>query len=161
MKNNQLASIKETKVIMINRVQFSIEIKADKVDIWKTLWDDNSYRDWAGVFFEGSYLTSDNWVEKSKVLFLGPDENGIYSIIETHIPNKTISFKHIGNVVNGEEQPIDAQTEKWSGCTETYSLSEGKNSIKLTVEIDILDEHLDFMNKSFPKALEKIKENCS
>ncbi len=145
---------------MIHRVKFSIDIKAEKSDIWKALWNDNSYREWAGVFFAGSYMVSDNWQEKSKVLFLGPDESGIYSLIETHVPNKIISFKHIGNVVNGEEQPIDDETKKWSGCTETYTLTEGKSSVQLTVEIDILDEHLDFMNKTFPKALEKIKENC-
>jgi hypothetical protein len=146
---------------MINRLEFSIKIKADKSKIWKVLWDENSYRDWASVFFEGSYAKTNNWEEGSTVLFLAPDQSGIYSIIEAHIPNKTIRFKHIGNVLNGEKQPIDEESKKWSGATEIYSLIEGLDSNTLTVEIDVLDEHLDFMTNTFPKALEKVKNNCN
>ena len=146
---------------MINRLQFSIDIKAEKTKIWKALWDENSYRDWAKVFFEGSYAVTDTWKEGSKVLFLVPDQSGIYSIIETHIPNKVMQFKHIGNVIKGKEQPIDDETRKWSGATEIYTLTEGTDSITLTIEIDVLDEHLEFMTNTLPKALEKVKENCS
>ena len=145
---------------MINRLQFSIDIKAEKTKIWKALWNESSYRDWASVFFEGSYAIADNWEEGSKVLFLSPDQSGIYSIIETHIPNKTIMFKHIGSVLKGEEQPIDDETKTWSGATETYTLTEGTDCNILTVEIGVLDEHLNFMTITFPKALEKVKNNC-
>ncbi|GAA4271802.1 hypothetical protein U6A24_14525 [Aquimarina gracilis] len=145
---------------MINRLQFSIDIEAEKTKIWEALWDKDSYRDWTSVFFEGSYAITDNWEEGSKVLFLSPDQNGIYSIIQTHIPNKIMKFQHIGNVINGKEQPLDHETKKWSGTTEVYTLSEGKEGITLSVEIDVLDEHLEFMKKIFPKALEKVKDNC-
>ncbi|MEW7291334.1 hypothetical protein [Aquimarina sp. 2304DJ70-9] len=145
---------------MINRLQFSIDIKAGKTKIWEALWNENSYRDWTSVFFEGSYAITENWKEGSKVLFLSPDQSGIYSIIETHIPNKIIIFKHIGNVVKGKEQPIDDETKKWSGAAEIYALTEGTDYNTLTVEIDVLDEHLDFMTARFPKALETIKNNC-
>jgi hypothetical protein len=145
---------------MINRLRFSIDIKAEKSKIWEVLWNESAYRDWANVFFEGSYAITDNWEEGSKVLFLSPDQSGIFSIIETHIPNKIIKFKHIGNVVKGKEQLIDEKTKTWSGATEIYSLTEGKDSNTLSVEIDVLDEHLDFMTITFPKALEKIKNNC-
>ena len=144
----------------INRLKFSIEINADKSTIWEALWNDDSYRDWASVFFEGSYAISDNWKEGSTVFFLAPDQSGIYSIIEKHIPNSLMAFKHIGNVVKGKEQPIDEDTKKWSGAKETYTLNETDNGIELTVEIDILDEHLDFMSSTLPKALEKVKQNC-
>lgn len=70
-------------------------------------------------------------------------------------------FKHIGNVVKGKEQPIDDETKTWSGATEIYTLTEGTDSNTLTVEIDVLDEHLNFMTITFPKALEKVKNNCS
>lgn len=146
---------------MLKRIEFSIEIKAEKTTIWKALWNQSSYREWASVFFEGSYAVTDNWEEGSKVHFLAPDQSGIYSVIEKHIPNKIIRFKHIGNVLKGKELPIDIETKKWSGATEIYSLTEGKNSCTLTVNIDIMDEHLEFMTKTFPKALEKIKNNCS
>lgn len=146
---------------MLNRLHFSIDIKADKTVIWKALWNEDFYRDWASVFLEGSYAITDKWKENSKVQFLAPDKSGIYSIIETHIPNKVMKFKHLGNVVKGQEQPIDDETKKWSGATEIYTLSDGNEINKLTVEIDVMDEHLDFMKSTFPIALEKIKTNCS
>ena len=141
----------------INRLKFSIEIHAEKSKIWKALWDEHSYREWASVFFEGSYIVADNWQEGSKVFFLSPDQSGIYSTIETHIPNEMIEFKHIGNVVDGKEQPLDEETRKWSGATEMYSLTEGPDFNTLTIEIDVMDEHLDFMKTTLPKALEKMK----
>lgn len=146
---------------MINRLEFSIDIEADKTTIWKALWDENSYRDWAAVFFAGSYAITDNWKEGTKVHFLGPDKSGIYSMIEKHIPNKIIQFKHIGKVLEGKEQDIDKETQKWTGATEIYSLSKAEGSNILTVKIDVLDEHLEFMKKTFPKALKRIKNNCS
>ena len=146
---------------MIHRLEFSVEIKAEKTSIWKALWNDNSYRKWASVFFEGSYAVSDNWKEGSIVHFLGPDQSGIYSIIEKHIQNKIIRFKHIGSVVNGKERPIDNESKKWSGATEVYTLTETNDTRILAVEIDVLDEHLEFMTNTFPLALEKIKNNCS
>ena len=145
---------------MINRLQFSIDIKADKTKIWKALWDDKYYRDWAAVFYEGSYHVTDNWEEGNKIMFLAPDQNGIYSTIEKHIPNKIIKFKHIGSVLNGEMQPVNDETENWSGATEIYSLKENSDFITLLVEIDVLDEHVEFMSAKFPEALEKIKKNC-
>jgi hypothetical protein len=146
---------------MINRLKFSIDIKAEKTTIWKALWNESSYRDWASVFAEGSYAISENWEEGSKVHFLAPDQSGIYSIIETHIPNKMMMFKHIGNVVKGKEQPIDNESQKWSGATEIYTLTDGADTNTLTVDIDVLDEHLEFMSERLPKALEKIKNNCN
>lgn len=145
----------------INRLQFSIDIKAEKTRIWEALWNENSYKDWASVFFEGSYAVTNNWKEGSKVLFLSPDQSGIYSIIKKHIPNKIMMFEHRGNVIKGKEQPIDDETKKWSGATEMYTLSEGTDFNTLTVDIDVLDEHLNFMKNTFPKALKKIKDNCS
>ena len=142
----------------INRLEFSIDIKAPKPNIWKALWKDHSYREWAKVFYKGSYVSADNWSEGSTVHFLGPDRTGIYSEILFHTPHKIIQFKHIGTVAKGKEQPIDEETKKWSGTLETYSLMEEKDAATLTIEIDILDKHLDFMKDKLPLAMERIKQ---
>lgn len=145
---------------MIHRLHFSIDIPAEKAVIWNALWDESSYRKWAGVFFEGSYAVTDQWKEGSVVQFLAPDQSGIYSRIEKHIPTEIIQFRHIGSVKEGKEQSIDEKAESWSGATEVYQLIEGEDMNTLTVEIDVMDEHLEFMTKIFPKALEVVKENC-
>lgn len=141
----------------MHRLNFSIDIKVSKAKIWEILWNDNSYRIWASIFFEGSYLVAKNWEEGSKVLFLAPDQSGIYSLIVKHIPNQIIQFQHIGTVLKGQEQPIDEETKKWSGATEIYSVSEGTTHYTLTIELDVMEEHLDFMTDKLPKALKKIK----
>ena len=87
---------------MINRLQFSIDIEAEPIKIWKALWKDSCYREWVSLFEEGSYIKVDNWEEGSKILFLSPDQSGIHSLIEKHIPNKIIRFKHLGKVVKEE-----------------------------------------------------------
>ena len=112
------------------------------------------------MFFEGSYVITDNWKENSTVLFLSPNKNGIYSIIEKHTPNKIMSFKHISTVINKQKQPIDDETKKWTGATETYTLTEELDYNKLSVKIDVLDEHLNFMKDTFPIALKKVKNKC-
>ncbi len=143
----------------MNRLHFSIDIKAPKAKIWNALWNDHCYRDWASVFFEGSYFVCDQWKEGHTILFLDPDQNGIYSIIETLIPEQLIQFKHIGTVKKGEQMPIDDDSKVWSGATEQYSITEGEHSNTLHVAIDVMDEHLDFMKKTFPLALKKIAQN--
>ena len=159
LKHDKVKEITSNNNTKINRLQFSIDIKADKEKIWNALWDDIHYRDWSGVFNEGSHYVVDNWKEGSKIMFLASDQSGIYSIIEKHVPNRTIQFKHIGNVVNGKEQHIVDEAIEWSGATETYSLKEGSGFFTLLVEIDVLDEHVEFMSTKLPIALEKIKKN--
>ena len=143
--------------MITKRLYFSIDIKAEPKAIWKSLWDDHTYRQWATVFFEGSYIVAKNWKEGNKVLFLSKDQSGIYSKIVKHVPNKIIEFRHIGKVLNGKEQALDEETKKWTGATEIYRLTEVKNYYTLSIELDVMDEHLEFMKEKMPVALEKIK----
>lgn len=144
----------------INRLEFSIDIQAKSNKIWEALWNDASYRDWVSVFFEGSYALTDNWKEGTTVLFLVPDQSGIYSLIEEHIPNKVIRFKHIGSVKEGIKLPLDDESKAWTGSTESYRLIKKANHITLKVDIDVLEEHTAFMSKTFPKALNIVKANA-
>jgi hypothetical protein len=147
--------------MQLNRLVYSINIKADQNKIWNILWNENSYKNWANVFFEGSYIVADDYEVGSTVLFLDPDQNGIYSNIIEHIPNLTILFKHNGAVQKGEKQAIDEESKKWSGALERYTVTNENIGIsKLTIKIDVLDEHLEFMTEKLPKALARIEELC-
>lgn len=159
IEHEEVKNITANNKTMINRLKFSIDIKANKEKIWEALWNDTHYREWSGVFGEGSHYVVENWKVGSKIMFLASDKSGIYSIIERYVPNKTIQFKHIGKVVNGQEQLVDDEAKKWSGAIESYSLKEGSGFFTLLIEIDVLDEHLEFMSIKLPIALEKIKEN--
>ena len=82
----------------------------------------------------------------------------MYSRIEKIEPGKFMSFKHLGVVKNGEEQPHDEETKKWSGSMENYMLNDLDGYTELTVEIDITEDHVDYFRKTFPEALKKVKE---
>lgn len=146
----------------MKKLQFSIDIKAPKEQVWKILWNDDTYRKWSSAFMEGSYAVS-NWDEGDRVLFLAPDGGGMFSTIERKIPNEFMSFKHLGIIKNGKEEPESEESRKLSGAMEHYKLQEVGGITKLKVEVDVDDlgtgfDHEEMMNKAFPKALEKIKE---
>ena len=141
----------------MEKIKFSAKIKAPREKVWNVLWDDTTYRMWTSAFSEGSYAVSD-WKEGSKVLFLSADGNGMYSTVVKSIPNEFISFKHLGEVKNGKEEPLNEETKKWSGSFENYTLKEAGEETELTIEMDIAEDYFDYFNKTFPKALEKIKE---
>src|SRR6185436_21158798 len=99
----------------MKNLNFSINIKSPKEKVWSVLWDDLTYRKWTSVFSPGSYAVSD-WKEGSKVMFLSPNGEGMFSNIARLIPNELMSFKHLGTVKDGKEQPESEETKKWSGA---------------------------------------------
>ncbi|MCH5718464.1 SRPBCC family protein [Niabella hibiscisoli] len=49
-------------------LSFSIIISAPLEKVWKTLWDDDTYRKWTAPFNPGSYMESD-WQVGAKPCF--------------------------------------------------------------------------------------------
>ncbi len=141
----------------MKKLQLTKEIHANREKVWNVLWDDASYRAWTSVFSEGSYAKTD-WKEGGKVLFLSADGGGMYSQIEKKNENEFMSFKHLGVVKNGVEQPLDDETRKWSGAMENYRLKQNGDNTTLTVEMDITEEFEEYFKEKFPKALDKVKE---
>jgi uncharacterized protein YndB with AHSA1/START domain len=141
----------------MNRLNFKIIISAPAEKVWRTLWDEESYKVWTSIFSEGSYAVSD-WNEGSKILFLGPDGNGLSSIIEKKTTNEYISFKHLSTVAKGKEEQESAESKKWSGAHENYILKEDNGKTTLKVELDTTNDFVDYFNEKFPEALNKVKE---
>ncbi|HEV7379152.1 MAG TPA: hypothetical protein VGN64_05115, partial [Dyadobacter sp.] len=64
----------------------------------------------------------------------------------------------LGYLRNTEEQPLDLESELWTGSRESYFLTETPTGTHLKVELDNQKEYGDQMNKSFPAALQILKE---
>ena len=137
--------------------EFSIEIDARKENVWFALWDDYHYRLWTSVFCEGSYAVTD-WNEGSKVHFLTPGGEGMYSEITLLKPNNKMYFTHKGELRNFEELPLDEKSSLWSGARENYSLTENDGVTTLKVVMDLVDEHVDYFSSTFPAGLAKVKD---
>ncbi|MBI2019869.1 SRPBCC domain-containing protein [Candidatus Daviesbacteria bacterium] len=137
----------------MQKLSFSIEINAPAEKVWNILWEDATFTDWTSVFAEGSYAVSD-WKEGSKIQFIDPNENaGMSSVIEKLVPNQFMSFRHITEIKDGQEQP----PKEWSGAHENYTLEENEGITKLTVDLDTIDEYKEMFEDKFPKALERVK----
>ena len=140
----------------MEKLNFTIRIHASAEKVWNTLWEDETYRKWTAVFAEGSYALSD-WKEGSRVKFLNGKGDGMYSTIDKSIPEKFISFRHLGEIKDGVEQPVDL-SQHWSGALENYTLEETNGITDLRVDIDVLESHAEYFKSKFPAALLKLKE---
>ena len=138
-------------------LEFKIRIKASAEKVWKVLWDDETYRKWSGSFCEGSYAVSD-WNQGDKIHFMSPSGEGMNSIIEKKIENEYMAFKHIGELKDFKELPIDEETKKWSGAMETYRLTPDDGFTDLVTQVDVVEKYIDYFKEAFPRGLEMVKE---
>lgn len=141
----------------MEKLVFNIDIKASKEEIWKVLWEDETYRKWTSSFCGESYVQT-SWNEGDKIYFLGEGGEGMNSLIETKIPNEYMAFKHMGEIKDFKEVPPNEETLKWVGAMETYRLIQKGDVVSLHVEVDVIDKHIDFFKEAFPKGMETIKE---
>lgn len=138
-------------------LEFTIKIKGSAEKVWDVLWKEETYKKWTSVFCEGSYTISE-WNQGDKIHFMSPNGEGLYSVIETKTPNEYMAFKHLGEMKNFEELPIDEETKKWTGAMETYRLIPEEEFTTLIAQVDVVEKYLDYFKETFPKGLEKVKE---
>ena len=142
---------------MLKKINFSVDITAPREKVWEVLWQDKTYRAWTKVFSEESHAISD-WKEGSSIQFLDGNGNGMFSRIGAKKANEFMSFEHLGVLKNGIEQPLDEQTKTWSGSKEEYTLSGEGNQTHLEVHLDTDENFESYFSKTFPLALQKVKE---
>lgn len=133
--------------------RFKIAIDAPREKVWNILWGDTTYPAWTAIFSEGSHARTD-WKKGSKVLFLDGKNDGMVSTVAENIPNEFMSFKHLGVVKNGVEGP----PQEWDGNIENYTLKTINGKTELIVDMEAPEEFKDYFQKTFPKALDKVKE---
>ena len=140
------------------KVNFSAAIHAPKQRVWYVLWEKSFYEQWTRLFAEGSTVKTDGWKEGSMVQFLGPNENGMVSMVIANKPNEYMSFRHLGIVKDGVEDTTSDEATGWAGAMENYTLKEENGITVLTVEMETTEEYKDYFNNKWPKALAKVKE---
>lgn len=82
------------------------------------------------------------------------------SKIAENIPNQFVSIRHYGLVQANVEITEGPEVEKWANGFENYSFEVNNGITKVTVDLDMTEEFMDFMNETYPKALDKLKELC-
>ncbi len=150
----------------MEKLQYKVNINApaSKVyDLMLGIKNKSSYEQWTALFNATSTYEG-NWAKGSKILFVGFDEQGekggMVSRIAEIIPNKFVSIQHYGLVKADQEITEGPEVEKWANGFENYSFEENNGTTTVIVDLDTTEDFLDYMNQTYPKALEKLKEIC-
>jgi hypothetical protein len=150
----------------MKKISFNISINAPVnivFDVMLGINKKSTYEQWTALFNPTSSYEG-TWNKGSKMLFIGTDEKGekggIVSEIYDNVPNQFISIRHYGLVKGNVEITEGPEVEKWANGYENYSFVENNDITTLTVDLDTTVDFLDYMNKTYPKALEKLKEIC-
>jgi hypothetical protein len=123
----------------------------------------STYEQWTALFNPTSTYEG-NWSKGNKILFIGVDEKGekggMVSRIVENIPNRFVSIQHYGLVKGDKEITEGPDVEKWANGFENYTFEENKGTTTVTVDLDTTEDFSGYMNETYPKALDKLKEIC-
>jgi hypothetical protein len=151
---------------MKKKLQFTVSINAAVTKVYDFMLGISSkstYEQWTSLFnptstYEGS------WDKGNKILFVGVDDqgekSGMVSKIAENIPNRFVSIQHYGLLKADKEITEGPEVEKWANGFENYTFEENNGTTTITVDLDTTEDFLDYMNESYPKALNKLKELC-
>jgi 4-hydroxy-3-methylbut-2-enyl diphosphate reductase IspH len=150
----------------MRNLQFKVNINAPVTKIYDFMLgigNKSTYEQWTSLFDPTSTYNG-SWDKGSKMLFIGVDEHGekggMVSKIAENIPNQFVSIQHYGLLKADKEITEGPEVEKWANGFENYTFEENNEVTTLTVDLDTAEDFVDYMNESYPKALDKLKEIC-
>ena len=134
---------------------FSTEIKSSKETVWRILWEENSFKQWANIIDEGTVMKGD-LVEGQCVEFIFTVNGyGVTSLIAELKPYEYILFHHGADT---QDMGKTLREQEWTNGKESYLLEQNGEMTTLTVTTDIPMDLLDIFTERLPQALNKIKE---
>lgn len=132
----------------MKKLEYKTEIIATTEKVWNTFWNAETYEKWSsGNRFEGT------WEQGTVMKFFDTQNNGMFNLVETNVLQKELQMKHLGWIMNGELSP-----QGWEESNISYLLDPIENGTELKVNVNSLDEFVDFYSGYVPKIFEKIKD---
>lgn len=140
-------------------LHFNTVIDATPETVWNTMLGPDTYKAWTSVFAEGSYYEG-AWATGERIRFLGPDGDGMTSMIAESRPYEFLSIKHLGFIRNGVEDTESEEARGWAPAFENYRFSSAGSATELQVAMDVAPEYEGYMADTWPRALARLKELC-
>ena len=135
-------------------LQFSIEIHATKARVWETLWQDETFRDWAGIIDPGTHMVGD-LQEGSEIQCIAENGYGVTSLVEQLEVGELLVLRHRADT---QDEGAQERAAEWTGGVERYVLTEQDGNTTLTVTFDVPPELEAYFTNNFPKALARVKQ---
>jgi hypothetical protein len=147
----------------MKKLHFEIHISAPKEKVWNTMLEDATYRQWTSVFNPGGSYYEGDWSEGSKMLFLGPSQDGpeiggMVAHIKENRKYEFISIQHLGMIKDGVEDTTSEEVKKWTPAFENYTFTDKDGGTELTIDVDVNEEYGDIFNGMWPKSLQILRE---
>lgn len=147
----------------MQKLHASIQINAPREKVWDTMMSESTYSEWTEAFNPGSKFIG-NWEEGSKMIFVGPaqdgsgKEEGMVSQIKENRKPEFMSIEHLGIYKDGVEDTTSDEAKKWAPAFENYTLTEVDGGTKVSIDMDIEDKYKNEFEVMWNKALNKLKE---
>ena len=139
---------------MMQELQFSIEINAPAPRVWDTLWQDETFREWASIIDPETYMVGE-LKEGNELQFISAASGyGVTSLVEKLVVGEFLRLRHRADTQDDGKR---ARENEWTGGEESYSLAEKEGTTTLTVAFDVPPELEEMFRVSYPKAMERIK----
>ncbi len=140
----------------MNSLHYSITINASKARVHQLMLADQTYREWANEFAEGSYYRG-SWDKGAQIQFLVPQGGGMNARIAEHRPAEFVSIE----MLNMMQDDVTDAPRQWQDIFENYTYTETDGITTLQVVISGAPvEWADYLNTAWPKALAKLKTIC-
>jgi uncharacterized protein YndB with AHSA1/START domain len=143
------------------QLHFTITIDAPRPQVWKTMLEPASYREWVNVSWPGSRYVGE-WKKGADIRFLGADDQGgtLATLVDLE-PNARVSARHVAAInADGSEDRDSELARGWIGTTERYTFSDDGGKTRLDVDIATSEPWTPMFNGGWPAALAKLKELC-
>lgn len=137
----------------MKKMQFLIEINAPKEKVWDTLWQDETFREWAGIIDPGTYMVGE-LKEGNEVQYISGNGYGVTSLVEKLVEGEFLLLKHSADT---QDVGTREREKEWTGGEESYSLAEKDGVMTLTAAFDVPLEMEEYFKVNYPKALERVK----
>lgn len=135
-------------------MQFSIEIHATKNRVWNTLWQDETFREWASIIDPETYMVGD-LKEGNEIQFISSASGyGVTSLVEKLVTSEFLLLRHR---IDPQEGGKREREKEWADGEERYSLVEKDGTTTLTVIFDVPSELEEEFKVNYPKALGRVK----
>ncbi len=138
----------------MKQMQFQVEIHATEERVWDTLWQDETFRQWASIIDPGTYMVGE-LQEGNEVQFISAENGyGVTSLVAELTPGEFLLLKHQADTKEAGKQE---RAQEWTGGTESYTLTEKDGATTLTAVFDVPPELEEYFATTYPKALDKVK----